>query len=89
MSSASFYKLPAERVVRALDQIIEWRGKPQAIRCDYGPEYVSTILATWAAQHGVTLNFIQPGKPQQNANVERYNRTMRYDWLCQYLFESI
>jgi putative transposase len=83
------FSLPAERVVRALDRVIEWRGKPQAIRCDNGPEYVSTTLAAWAAKHGIALNFIQPGKPQQNAYIERYNRTVRYDWLNQYLFESI
>jgi putative transposase len=83
------FSLPAERVVRALDQLIEWRGAPQAIRCDNGPEYVSTTLAAWADRNQIALNFIQPGKPQQNAYIERYNRTVRYDWLGQYLFESI
>lgn len=83
------FSLPAERVVRALDQIIEWRGKPERIRCDNGPEYVSKILATWAHKSRIQLVFIQPGNPQQNAYVERYNRTVRYDWLSQYLFESI
>jgi putative transposase len=81
--------LPSERVVRALDQIIEWRGKPTQIRCDNGPEYISSTLAVWAQKHGITLVFIQPGNPQQNAYIERYNRTVRYDWLAQYLFHSI
>jgi len=81
--------LPSERVVRALDQIIEWRGKPGQIRCDNGPEYISTTLAVWAKKHDITLVFIQPGNPQQNAYIERYNRTVRYDWLAQYLFHSI
>lgn len=81
--------LPAARVIRSLDQIIEWRGKPGTIRCDNGPEYVSGALLTWAEQHGIKLDYIQPGKPQQNAYVERYNRTVRYDWLAQTLFESI
>ena len=81
--------LPAERVIRTLDQIIEWRGKPLAIRCDNGPEYVSAALASWAERHGIRIEHIQPGKPQQNAYVERYNRTVRYDWLSHYLFESI
>src|SRR5690554_2824701 len=80
--------LPAERVIRALDQIIEWRGKPNSIRCDNGPEYVSGKLSAWAEKHGIELAFIQPGKPQQNAYIERYNRTVRYDWLAQYLFDS-
>lgn len=81
--------LPAERVVRALDQVIEWRGKPVAIRSDNGPEYVGQTLAEWAQKNGVRLDHIQPGKPQQNAYVERFNRTVRYDWLGHYLFESI
>lgn len=83
------FSLPASRVIRALDQIIEWRGKPRQLRCDNGPEYISNLLAEWAEKHGIRLEFIQPGKPQQNAYIERYNRTVRYDWLGQYLFNSI
>ncbi len=83
------FSLPAERVIRALDQVIAWRGKPNQLRCDNGPEYISGLLATWAEDHDINLAFIQPGKPQQNAYVERYNRTVRYDWLTQYLFASI
>lgn len=83
------FSLPAERVIRALDQIIEWRGKPLNIRCDNGPEYISNLLAEWAIKHEITLLFTQPGNPQQNAYVERYNRTVRYDWLNQYLFSTI
>jgi putative transposase len=81
--------LPAERVVRALNQILEWRGKPKQIRCDNGPEYISKLLEQWADKNQIQLIFIQPGNPQQNAYIERYNRTVRYDWLSQYLFESI
>lgn len=81
--------LPAERVVRALNQIIEWRGKPKQIRCDNGPEYISKLLEQWADKNQIQLVFIQPGNPQQNAYIERYNRTVRYDWLSQYLFENI
>lgn len=83
------FSLPAERVIRALDQVIEWRGKPRAIRCDNGPEYISNALRAWADKHTIALNHIQPGNPQQNAYVERYNRTVRYDWLAQMLFTSI
>lgn len=81
--------LPAPRVIRALDQIIEWRGQPMMIRCDNGPEYLSHALQAWAAQRGIGLQYIQPGKPQQNAYIERFNRTVRYDWLAQLLFSSI
>ena len=83
------FSLPSARVIRALDQIIEWRGKPRKLRCDNGPEYISGQLAEWADRNGITLEFIQPGSPQQNAYIERYNRTVRYDWLGQYLFASI
>ena len=83
------FSLPAERVIRALDQVIEWRGAPQVIRSDNGPEYISAVTAEWAAKRGIRLEFIQPGCPQQNAYVERYNRTVRYEWLAQYLFDSI
>jgi len=81
--------LPALRVIRSLERIIEWRGKPQAIRCDNGPEYISGQLMDWAQQQGIVLQYIQPGKPQQNAYIERYNRTVRHEWLDQHLFESV
>jgi putative transposase len=83
------FSLRALRVIRALDQIIEWRGKPGRLRCDNGPEFISQELEQWADRHGIQLEFIQPGNPQQNAYVERYNRTVRYSWLSQYQFESI
>ncbi len=83
------FSLPAERVIRSLNQIIEWRGKPFAIRVDNGPEYVSGKLMEWAETQGIALSHIQPGKPQQNAYVERYNRTVRHEWLDQYIIESI
>ena len=83
------FSLPAERVVRSLNQIIEWRGKPKTIRIDNGPEYVSGKLMEWAEKQGVLLAYIQPGKPQQNAYIERYNRTVRGEWLSQYIFETI
>ena len=73
--------LPAERVTRALDQIIEWRGKPNVLRCDNGPEYISKTMKAWAKERDIELAYIQPGNPQQNAYIERYNRTVRYDWL--------
>lgn len=81
--------MPGLRVIRALEQIIEWRGKPDAIRCDNGPEYLSGALVTWANQQQITLMYIQPGKPTQNAYVERFNRTVRHEWLDLHTFESV
>jgi putative transposase len=83
------FSLPAVRVIRALEHIIEWRGKPDRLRCDNGPEFISHELKDWTDKHNIQLEFIQPGNPQQNAYVERYNRTMRYSWLSRYQFDSI
>lgn len=73
------FSLPSERVTRALNQIIAWRGKPCVIRADNGPELISARLMEWAAKHQIHITHIQPGKPQQNAYVERFNRTVRYE----------
>jgi putative transposase len=81
--------LPAARVVRVLEQVIEWRGKPASIRCDNGPEYISATLLSWAEKQKISIQHIQPGNPQQNAYIERYNRTVRYDWLDQHIFETV
>jgi putative transposase len=81
--------LPSARVIRVLDQVIEWRGKPAVIRCDNGPEYVSGALLAWAEKRQIRIDYIQPGKPQQNAYIERFNRTVRYDWLNQTIFGTI
>ena len=64
--------LPSARVTRSLEQIIEWRGKPLAIRCDNGPEYISQTLKDWTIKQQITLLYIQPGKPTQNAYIERF-----------------
>jgi len=82
------FSSPALRVIRSLDQIIEWRGKPKVIRCDNGPEYASSVLMQWTQKWDISLQFIQPGKPQQNAYIERYNRTVRMTG-SRHLFESI
>lgn len=81
--------LPSARVIRALEQVIEWRGRPAALRCDNGPEYLSQTLVDWANKHRITLLYIQPGKPTQNAYIERFNRTVRHEWLDMHQFESI
>ena len=46
-------------------------------------------LLSWAGDRGIRVQHIQPGKPQQNAYVERYNRTVRHEWLDQYMFATI
>ena len=83
------FSLPAERVIRSLDRIIEWRGQPGTIRVDNSPEYISGKLLLWAEKRGITIQHIQPGQPQQNACIERYNRTVRHEWLDQHIIETI
>lgn len=81
--------LPAARVVRALDQLIESRGRPRVLRSDNGPEFISEALTRWAERHGVERRFIQPGRPMQNGYIERFNRTYREEVLDCYVFETL
>lgn len=81
--------LPSARVVRALEQLKSWRGVPKQLRVDNGPEFISSTLVSWCDSNGVELNYIQPGKPTQNAFIERFNRTFRYELLDAYLFETL
>lgn len=69
--------------------MIDVYGKPQAIRLDNGPEMTSAGFSEWAREHGVQLLFIQPGKPNQNAFIERFNKRFRYEVLDANLFNSI
>lgn len=81
--------LPAPRVVRALDELVELRGAPKRLRLDNGPELISAALHQWALRNGVELVHIQPGKPTQNAYIERFNRTFRTEVLDRYVFMSL
>jgi len=69
------HSLPSVRVTRVLDRIAEERGYPRKLRSDNGPEFIAQTLATWAQKNEVELAPIQPGKPTQNAYIERFNRT--------------
>jgi putative transposase len=81
--------LPSLRVIRVLQRVIESRGKPKTIRVDNGPEFVSDKLQLWCDEQQIHLQFIQPGKPVQNAFVERNNGSMRKELLDAYLFFSL
>jgi putative transposase len=58
-----------------MEQLIEMHGKPQALRLDNGPELTSVVFTEWCASRGIETRFIQPGKPDQNAFIERFNKT--------------
>ena len=62
---------------------------PQAIRCDNGPEFTSEVFVEWCQQRDIIIRYIQPGKPNQNAYIERFNRTYREEVLNSYLFEDL
>jgi len=81
--------LPAERVIRVMEQIASWQGLPKAIRCDNGPELIAQSFMDWYNDRGIALLHIQPGKPNQNAYIERFNRTYRNEVLDAYLFEDL
>lgn len=81
--------IPAARVIRVLDRIAAWRGYPEKIRMDNGPEFIAGSLADWAQRHGVVLDFIEPGKPMQNGFIERFNRSYREAVLDMYVFKTL
>jgi putative transposase len=83
------YGLPALRVIRVLEQLKASRGLPKMIRVDNGPELISTKLDLWCRENNVTLAFIQPGEPTQNAYIERFNQTLRKDVLNAYVFRTL
>lgn len=81
--------LPALRVVRVLENIIAKKGKPANLRCDNGPEFISHMLRDWCEQNQITLQYIQPGEPTQNAYIERNNGSLRRELLNAYLFTTL
>lgn len=81
--------LPSLRVVRVLQRLLEDRGKPESIRVDNGPEFISDRLALWCEEQQIQLQFIQPGKPVQNAFIERNNGSLRKELLDAYLFYDL
>ena len=81
--------LPTTRLIRTLEYLKEFRGLPQLLRVDNGPEFISCKLDLWCKQHRVQLLFIQPGKPTQNSYVERCNGNIRRELLNAYVFNTL
>ncbi len=81
--------IPSGRVIRTLDQLLECRGKPAAIRVDNGPEFCAQAFIDWCKEHGIEIRYIQPGKPNQNAFIERFNKSYRNEVLSAHLFSTL
>jgi putative transposase len=83
------FSLPSRRVIGLLEELVALHGAPAALRMDNGPEFLALRLSDWADQRGMTLDFIQPGKPAQNAFIERFNQTYRTEVLDANVFTSL
>lgn len=81
--------LPGRRVVNVLQRLADLRGLPKSITVDNGPEFVSKVLDEWGYRHGLRLDFIDPGKPQQNAYIESFNGKFRDECLNEHWFLSM
>jgi putative transposase len=81
--------LPGQRVTRVLDQLVTYYGAPKQITVDNGPEFTGQVLDVWAYVHGVTLDFIEPGKPTQNSYIESFNGKFRDECLDLHWFGSL
>jgi putative transposase len=83
------FGIGGEYVTRLLDRAATFRGYPQAVRTDNGPEFTCRAFMTWAQKHGIQHILIEPGSPTQNAYIESFNGTFRDECLNENWFESL
>ena len=83
------YSIPSSTVINQMKILEQQRGLPSTIRVDNGPEFTSFEFTEWCSSKNITITYIQPGRPMQNAYIERFNKTYRGDILDAYLFESL
>ena len=77
--------IPSARVIRILDDCVRLYGRPARVRVDNGPELTAETFVEWCTAQRIAIGYIQPGKPDQNAFIERFNRTFRQEVLDAYL----
>ena len=80
---------PCRRLIRLFERLRLERGLPQRLRVDNGPEFLSVDFVTWADAAGLVIQYIQKGEPNQNAYIERFNRTYREGVLNFYRFRNL
>jgi len=81
--------LPSPRLVRVFEQLKMERGLPDVLRTDNGPEFLGEVFTDWCQDNGMLLDYIEPGKPNQNAYIERFNRSYREEVLDTWLFRDL
>ena len=81
--------ITGQRLIRVFERLRLERGLPDILRTDNGPEFLSGEFIAWTEQVGMTIQYIQPGKPNQNAFIERFNKTYRNEVLDLYLFRNL
>src|SRR5690606_9080668 len=88
LSIAIDTSLTSQRVIRELNKLTEWRGRPEQIRVDNGPEFIAQALQDWSGEQ-TKLIFIQKGKPHQNGYIERVNRPYRDEVFNLFVFDRL
>lgn len=81
--------LPSRRLVRVFEQLKAERGLPDVLRTDNGPEFLGEAFLSWCEANGILIDYIEPGKPNQNAYIERFNRSYREEVLDTRLFRTL
>lgn len=83
------FSIKSSRIIWVLNHLVHKHGVPSRIRMDNGPELIAKTMALWSEYYQIEFQYIQPGKPTQNALIERFNRTYRETVLDSYLFNNI